>query len=148
MNEHSLPSAHAVATYLPQPRAERAGVALCLSGGGFRASLFHLGAVRRLNELGTLSRVDTISAVSGGSILAAHLAERIPNWPAAGESVPDWDRDVAAPFRRFTSRNLRTPVLLRALLPWNWFGTSVAAEALAERYQQALTGRRLPDLPD
>ena len=52
----------------------RSGLALCLSGGGFRASLFHLGAVRRLNELGILSKVTTISSVSGGSILSAHLA--------------------------------------------------------------------------
>ena len=44
---------------------QRAGIALCLSGGGFRAAIFHLGAARRLNELGILSRVDTISAVFG-----------------------------------------------------------------------------------
>jgi len=46
-------------------------IALCLSGGGFRAALFHLGAFRRLNELGILSTVDSIASVSGGSILAA-----------------------------------------------------------------------------
>ena len=44
-------------------RARREGTALCLSGGGFRAALFHLGALRRLSELGVLSQVDTISAV-------------------------------------------------------------------------------------
>jgi NTE family protein len=63
--------------YLPLSKDERRGVALCLSGGGYRASLFHLGVLRRLNELGTLTRVDTVSAVSGGSILAAFLAQRI-----------------------------------------------------------------------
>src|SRR6266581_394163 len=40
----------------PLPRASRRGIGLCLSGGGFRASLFHLGALRRLNELGILAR--------------------------------------------------------------------------------------------
>ena len=53
-------------------------LALCLSGGGFRAALFHLGALRRLNELGILSRVDTIASVSGGSIplrAAVHLLQ-------------------------------------------------------------------------
>ena len=54
------------------------GVALCLSGGGFRATLFHLGALRRLNEFGLLSRFDAISSVSGGSILNGVLATR---WP-------------------------------------------------------------------
>ena len=56
-------------------------LALCLSGGGYRAALFHLGAVRRLNELGVLSKIETISSVSGGSILAAHLATAIRPWP-------------------------------------------------------------------
>jgi predicted acylesterase/phospholipase RssA len=40
---------------------KRSGMALCLSGGGYRAALFHLGAMRRLNELGVLSVADTIS---------------------------------------------------------------------------------------
>jgi predicted acylesterase/phospholipase RssA len=32
-------------------------LALCLSGGGYRAMLFHAGAILRLNELGVLSKV-------------------------------------------------------------------------------------------
>src|ERR1700730_5068772 len=51
-----------------------AGIALALSGGGFRAMLFHAGALVRLNELGILSRVARISSVSGGSIAAGYLA--------------------------------------------------------------------------
>ena len=65
------------------PKRERAGVALCLSGGGFRATLFHLGALRRLNETGVLAKVDTISSVSGGSIMAAFLATAV-RWPLRG----------------------------------------------------------------
>src|SRR4051812_29906509 len=79
------------------------GIGLCLSGGGYRAALFHLGAVRRLNELGILSKVTTVSAVSGGSILAAHLAQVLRPWPEPGEVVPDFDQRVARPFRAFTS---------------------------------------------
>ena len=47
-------------------------IALTFSGGGFRATLFHLGALRRLNELGVLTRDDfrTVAAVSGDSIVA------------------------------------------------------------------------------
>ena len=45
---------------------------LALSGGGFRASLFHLGVLRRLAELGLLPHVTHISTVSGGSVVAAH----------------------------------------------------------------------------
>lgn len=50
------------------------GIALCLSGGGFRAMLYHAGALIRLNELGLLSQLTRISSVSGGSITAAVLA--------------------------------------------------------------------------
>ena len=47
-------------------------VGLALSGGGFRASIFHLGVIRRLEELGILKGVAVISSVSGGSIIAAY----------------------------------------------------------------------------
>ena len=50
------------------------GIGLCLSGGGFRAMLFHLGAFIRLNELGLLRKLDRIASVSGGSIAAGGLA--------------------------------------------------------------------------
>jgi NTE family protein len=50
------------------PRAPEAGIALCLSGGGYRAMLFHLGALWRLNELGYLAKLARVSSVSGGSI--------------------------------------------------------------------------------
>src|SRR5712671_4630181 len=49
------------------------GIALCLSGGGYRAMVFHLGALLRLNELGILKRIIRISSVSGGSITAGIL---------------------------------------------------------------------------
>lgn len=45
---------------------------LALSGGGFRASLFHLGVFARLAELDMLKHIDVISSVSGGSIIAMH----------------------------------------------------------------------------
>ncbi|HEV2127313.1 MAG TPA: patatin-like phospholipase family protein [Thermomicrobiales bacterium] len=129
-------------------RDEREGIALCLSGGGFRAALYHLGALRRLNELGILGDVATISAVSGGSILAAHLVERIPEWPAKGDVVDDWDGQVAQPFRDITSQNLRTGPVLRRFLPWNWTRPEAGIRALARRYQRQITSARLGDLPD
>lgn len=47
-------------------------VGLALSGGGFRASLFHIGVLAKLAEFDVLRRVEAISCVSGGSILGAH----------------------------------------------------------------------------
>lgn len=66
------------------------GIALCLSGGGYRAMLFHLGSIWRLAEMGffdpkdrsgnlpdgttpALGRIQRISSVSGGSIVSAVL---------------------------------------------------------------------------
>ena len=60
-------------------------VGLALSGGGFRSTLFGLGSLWRHNEAGFLGRLDRISSVSGGSILAGLLAHR---WQAcAGNRV-------------------------------------------------------------
>ena len=95
-------------------------IALCLSGGGYRAALFHLGALRRLNELGVLSKVDMICSVSGGSILAGHLVLNMRPWPQPGQAFADWP-GVENKFRLFVKRNIRTwPVLKRFLAPWNW----------------------------
>jgi NTE family protein len=49
------------------------GVALSLSGGGYRAMVFHIGALCRLNEVGLLGKLRRISSVSGGSITAGYL---------------------------------------------------------------------------
>lgn len=57
------------------------GMALCVSGGGYRAMVFHLGGLIRLNELGLLRRLRRISSVSGGSITAGLLGLK---WPRLG----------------------------------------------------------------
>ena len=49
-------------------------IGLCLSGGGYRAMLFHVGSLWRLYEAGLLGQVGRISSVSGGSITAGQLA--------------------------------------------------------------------------
>lgn len=51
----------------------RGKTGLALSGGGFRASLFHIGVLARLAELDVLRSVEVLSCVSGGSVLGAHL---------------------------------------------------------------------------
>ncbi len=49
-------------------------IGLALSGGGYRGAAYHLGVLRTLNRLGVLDKVDVISSVSGGSIVAAYYA--------------------------------------------------------------------------
>lgn len=126
-------------------------IALCLSGGGFRAALFHLGALRRLNELGVLSRFSAIASVSGGSILAAHLATKLCPWPEDGAAIDSdkWAKEIEQPFLEFVKHDIRTwPILKRILLPWNWFRPSTQVLALQRCYAKELTALKLQQLPE
>ena len=127
--------------YVPDPH--RKGVALCLSGGGYRAALFHLGVLRRLNELGTLGHVDTISGVSGGSILAGFLAQHVERWPQPGERIDRFAEDLAPRFRAFTRKNIRTLWILRR--PGN---AAAAVEGLERRYEKDIIQLPLGGLPE
>jgi NTE family protein len=126
---------------------------LCLSGGGFRATLFHLGVLIRLNELGVLSRLSTITSVSGGSILNGVLATRWSGLILGNDgSYTNLIEQVAVPVREFCSKDLRTSVLIGtrlnpanwAFLVRDWF--SVSANSLAAGYEP-LYHSRLSDLP-
>jgi NTE family protein len=111
-------------------------VGLSLSGGGYRATLFHLGAVRRLNELGILPKLTTVSSVSGGSILNAFLASRLPAPLTSG--IADFDGSASQPVREFCSRDIRRWLALEAVVP----GTHNSS-GLAKQYDQYLTSRKL-----
>lgn len=130
--------------HLPLPLAQRRGTALCLSGGGFRATLFHTGALRRLNELGVLSGIDTFVSVSGGSILNGMLALR---WnelvPDASGSFRNFEERIEAPVVRFCGKDLRTAVLLwQRGSPINWAkllgDDHSVTDLLAEAYAKEL----------
>lgn len=49
-------------------------IALCLSGGGYRAAAFHLGVMKSLEDLGMLEHVKFVSTASGGTITAMKYA--------------------------------------------------------------------------
>jgi predicted acylesterase/phospholipase RssA len=49
-------------------------IALCLSGGGYRAAAFHLGVLDLLDRVGLLPKVRTLSTISGGTIVGAAWA--------------------------------------------------------------------------
>lgn len=108
---------------------------LCLSGGGFRAALFHGGAIRRLDELGVLGRLRTVSAVSGGALVANLLAHPELRWPdPAGPPgrVEGLAELVLEPLRRLCARNLRTPALLARVDPRRWGDRCASVSALTE----------------
>src|SRR5437879_8062900 len=105
-----------------QPNTERTGSALSLSGGGFRAALFHLGALRRLNEVGLLSELNTITSVSGGSIANGLLAKAWPTLtPNGAGTFTNFEPAYEAPLRDFCSHDLRTgPLLFDRPDPRKW----------------------------
>jgi NTE family protein len=115
-----------------------------LSGSGFRAALFHLGALRRLDELQLLGKLWTIASTSGGSIAAAHIATRVP-WPLA-ERTADWEDRVAAPLRAFARSNLRARQILSRLLA-TLVRSDFPADPLARAFERRLTPLSLRDLP-
>src|ERR1700688_977693 len=106
-------------------------IALCLSGGGYRAMLFHLGALWRLQELGYLNTtlcaphaanfgpLGRVSSVSGGSITAGLLALK---WNACKSEDPNPASRVAAflheivvPIRAFATVDIAGLTLAGAL---------------------------------
>lgn len=93
-------------------------VGLALSGGGFRASLFHIGVLARLAELDVLRHVEVLSCVSGGSIIGAHyyLEVRRLLRDTADRAITRADyiaivRRLEADFLGAVQRNLRTRLL-------------------------------------
>jgi predicted acylesterase/phospholipase RssA len=93
-------------------------IGLALSGGGFRATLYHLGLVRFLRDAGILPRVTQITSVSGGSIFAAHLAL---NWDRYNGSPHDFDM-AAAELLAFVRLDVRNRIVRRfpLLIPVRW----------------------------
>jgi len=132
------------------PKTKRTeGIALCLSGGGYRAMIFHVGVLWRLNEAGYLPRLKRVSSVSGGSITAGVLALQWPNLQFDASGVArQFQELVVEPLRSMAS----TPVDIRAgvarlvgiLLPFTTIGDHVE-----RAYRRHLFGdATLQDLPD
>lgn len=131
-------------------------IALCLSGGGLRATLFHLGSLRRLNEFGLLSQITTFCSVSGGSITNGVLATRWAELKASeAEGVfRAFNRLITQPLEAFCAEDLRTEVLLwDRVNPVNWpqlLRTDYSVtDRLGEAYARALgLGVPLATLPE
>src|SRR6476620_8256519 len=84
-------------------------IGLALSGGGFRATLYHLGLVRFLRDADLLKQVTHITSVSGGSIMAAHL---VLNWDHYTGSAKEFDQ-AAAQLLAFIRLDVRNRILRR-----------------------------------
>ena len=120
-------------------------VGLCLSGGGYRAMVFHVGVLWRLNELGWLPRLTRVASVSGGSITAGVLGLHWNALAFENGVASNFVQHVVDPLRRMASTSIDvSSVLIGALLPW-----ASASDLVTRRYREVLFGdATLQDLPD
>ncbi len=126
-------------------RAPEDGTGLCLSGGGYRAMLFHTGSLWRLYDSGLLKGMTRISSVSGGSITAGVLAlkwRELSFNPA--KTADDFVPKVVDTIRELADETIDVgSVLLGIPLPGRVSDHVVAA------YDRLLfKGATLQDLPD
>lgn len=132
----------------------RGKVGLALSGGGFRASFYHLGVLARLAEMDVLRSVDVLSTVSGGSILGAHyylevqrLLETKPDSAVSRQDYIQLVHRLQSEFLRGVEDNMRMRAL--ASLPANLrmvfskgYSRSHRLGELYERHLYARVNRR------
>lgn len=124
-------------------RGPSPGIGICVSGGGYRAMLFHLGAFLRLFELGLLQKAGRISSVSGGSITSGRLALE---WHKL-KTRDDYFHHVVEPIRTVAGTIIDITDIAKGLvLPGN------VADYVAGSYRKLLFGRAtleaLPEEPE
>jgi NTE family protein len=122
-------------------KAERYDLGLCLSGGGYRAMLFHAGALCRLNEAGLLQKLDMVSSVSGGSIAAGLLAVLWPRFAFVDGTATNFDIYLDR-ILEFSQVFLDAPSIFKGL--FNPF--SSAAREVAACYEKHLFAGSRPML--
>jgi predicted acylesterase/phospholipase RssA len=140
---HALLGEDARATF----DSHRGKVGLALSGGGLRASLFHLGVLARLAECDALRGVEVLSTVSGGSIVGAHyylaLRRRLQSVTDDKLSRAEYleiVREVMDQFCAGVHKNLRVRALtsLRANLKMLFTRTYGRSNRMGELYEEHL----------
>lgn len=121
-------------------------IGLALSGGGFRATLFHIGSLWRLNELGLLRKVNRVCSVSGGSITAGFVGLR---WKAltfsANDIATNFPQEIAQPLRHFCTLGVDVSAGLEGILS----PSQIISDRIVAKYRDELFGNAtLQDLPD
>jgi NTE family protein len=141
----SLFEAHPNAGDFVTARKLEDGIGLCLSGGGYRAMLYHAGALRQLNESGMLTRLTEIASVSGGSITAGMLACAWPRLSFDADGVcTNLESEAIAPIAAFARVGVDVRAILLGVLP----GRTAADIVVAAYDTHLFHGAGLQDLPD
>ena len=127
----------------PVDKPAEEGIALCLSGGGYRAMLFHLGVLWYLNDAGYLKKIKRFSSVSGGSISSGMLAVAWSKLTFDAKGVAtNFVAEVANPVRALGGKTIDAGAILKGL------GPGSAADRIRDYYDENLYhGARLDQLP-
>lgn len=134
---------------MSSPIACKRGLGLCLSGGGFRASFYHIGILIQMAELGLLRQVEVVSTVSGGSILGAayYLKVKVLLESKPDDQIFDSDyvtlvNELEAEFLQAVQKNLRVLTFANPIKNMR-MGTQKysRSDALAELYEDHLYKR-------
>ena len=129
-------------------------VGLALSGGGFRASFFHIGVLAKLAELDVLQHVEVLSCVSGGSIVGAHyylkvrkLLESTPQAEIDRDAYIKLVQQLEGEFFSGAEKNIRTRVLgsFRANLKMAFLSDYSRTERVGELYEKHLFSQVEPE---
>ncbi|HEX7150262.1 MAG TPA: patatin-like phospholipase family protein [Thermoanaerobaculia bacterium] len=120
-------------------------LALCLSGGGYRAMLFHLGVLWYLNDARYLQKLDRISSVSGGSLAAGVLGMHWNALRFADGIASNFPDLVVNGVRKIASTTIDAGSVIRGMFTP---GTSIG-ERVIKRYRDVAFGdAQLAQLPD
>lgn len=120
-------------------------LALCLSGGGYRAMMFHLGVLWYLNDARYLPKLDRVSSVSGGSLTAGVLAMRWNELQFQDGVATNFAQVVVNRVRKIAATNIDVGSVVRGILTP---GTSIG-ERIVKRYRDIAFGdAQLSQFPD
>jgi NTE family protein len=132
--------------------------ALSLSGGGYRAMLYHIGTLRRLNESGLLAELAVVSSVSGGSITAGMLAKAWRELEFESKEIPaplgvagaspvvvrvatNFEKKVAEPLTELAASTIDVPAVIAGFFPF-----ASAADSVASSYDRIYEGALLSEV--
>ena len=121
-------------------------IGLALSGGGIRATVFHLGVLARLARQSLLEKITFLSTVSGGSLAVALVWACSGNvWPSSGVFL---QQTMSTGRHLLTTRSLER-AYLKSILLSPWALLHGRGTALARALQGCWSVRGLlSDLPD
>ena len=132
------------ATPHDNPGPLKNAIGLCLSGGGYRAMLFHVGTLLRLNEASYLGKLDRISSVSGGSITSGVLGLHWKDLGITTSSPAPNISIVVDKIRKLASHTIDIGSVLEGV-----FGPGTVSDKIHNSYDDILFhGATLQDLPD